>query len=75
MTSTEIKKLLNLSRKEKIKIVQTLWDDIVKDQGTEKIPKEHIKILNERIGRIKSGETGFKDWETIKKKYLDGKSI
>jgi hypothetical protein len=40
----------------------------IKDENTE-IPIEHKKLLDERLRRIKSGETTFKNWDLIKKKY------
>lgn len=30
---------------------------------------EHLTIVSERVIRIKSDKTKFKDWETLKNKY------
>ena len=32
-------------------------------------PKEHQKILEERLKKIESGETTFRSWDVIKQKY------
>ena len=30
---------------------------------------EHVDLLDERLRKIDNGETSFKDWDLIKKKY------
>jgi putative addiction module component (TIGR02574 family) len=69
MTTAEIKKILKLPKSQKIKLVQTIWDDIAHQSGTEPVSKEHAKILNERIALIKNGKAKFRDWEEVKKKF------
>ena len=75
MNSTELKKLLNLSRKEKIKLVQTLWDNIASEQNAVSFPAEHAEYLEKRIERITSGKTKFKNWNDVKKKYLESTNL
>jgi len=33
------------------------------------LPAEHKDLLDKRLQRIKNGETNFKNWDLIKKKY------
>jgi putative addiction module component (TIGR02574 family) len=61
--------LHKLSVKDKIKVVQTLWDDIAGEQAIESISEEHKKILEQRIKKISSGNSKFKNWSEIQDKY------
>ena len=38
------------------------------------LPIEHIKLLDERLKRVKEGKTSIKNWDFIKKKY-EGKVL
>ena len=69
MTKNQMTDLHKLSVKEKIKIVQTLWDDIAKEQSMETLSTEHKKILDERIHKINSGNAHFKSWSEVQNKY------
>ena len=69
MTRLQMDNLHKLSVKDKIKVVQTLWDDIAKEQSLDTIPPDHKKILDERIQKIDSGNAQFKPWSEIQNKY------
>lgn len=69
MTRLQISELRKLSVKDKIKIVQTLWDDIANEQSLEGLPASHKKILDERLQKIGSKNGVFKSWSEIKSKY------
>jgi putative addiction module component (TIGR02574 family) len=69
MTKTQMSELHKLSVKEKIKVVQALWDDIAREQSIGDIPPEHKKILDERILKIEAGNGQFKPWTEVQKKY------
>ena len=69
MTKHQMTDLHKLSVKDKIKVVQTLWDDIAKEQSIETLSSEHKKILDERIQKINSGNAGFKSWSEVQNKY------
>ena len=38
-------------------------------EGLNELPVEHSDLLEKRLERIQNGETTFKQWELIKKKY------
>ena len=61
----QMSELRKLSVKEKLKVVQTLWDDITKDHSIEGLPAAHKKILDERLHKITSGSALFKPWAEI----------
>ena len=69
MTKLQMSELHKLSVKDKIKVVQTLWDDIAKDQLVHGLPAEHKIILNERLQMIASGKGHFKPWSEVQDKY------
>ena len=69
MTRLQMSELRKLSVKDKLKVVQTLWDDIAKDQSIEGLPAAHKKILDERLDKIGAGDANFKSWTEIQKKY------
>jgi putative addiction module component (TIGR02574 family) len=69
MTKLQLADLHKLSVKDKIKVVQTLWDDIAKEQSIETLTLEHKKILDERIQKINSGNAQFRSWSDVQNKY------
>jgi putative addiction module component (TIGR02574 family) len=70
MTRLQMSELHKLSVKDKIKIVQTLWDDIAKEQSIDGLPEDHKKILDERLHKITSGNALFKPWSEVQIKLL-----
>ena len=55
-----INTLHKLERKEKIRIVQLLWDDIANDHDYTYVSSEHKKILDDRINHLERGIANFK---------------
>ena len=71
MTRLQMAELHKLSVKDKIKVVQTLWDDIAKEQSIEGLPETHKKILNERLRKIDAGNAILKQWSDVQTKYRE----
>jgi hypothetical protein len=69
MTKQQMSELHKLSKKDKIKVVQALWNDIAGDQSIDTLPLEHKKILDERIQKIITGNALFKPWSEVQNKY------
>lgn len=69
MTKHQMTDLHKLSVKDKIKVVQALWDDIAREQSIDNIPVEHKRILDQRIKMIDSGSSQFKPWSEVQNKY------
>ena len=69
MTSIQMSELHKLSVKDKIEVVQSLWDDIAKEQSIEDLPESHQKILNERIQIIADSKAIYKPWSAVQKKF------
>jgi len=71
MTRLQMSELHKLSVKDKIKVVQSLWDDIAKEQSIEGLPEAHKKILNERLRKIDAGNAILKQWSEVQTKYRE----
>jgi putative addiction module component (TIGR02574 family) len=69
MTKGQLEELQKLSTKEKIKVVQFLWDDIAEEQTMQKVPLSHKRVLDARLKAIRSEETDFTSWKDIRSKY------
>ena len=69
MTKLQMTELHKLSVKDKLKVVQTLWDDIAEEQAIDSLPAEHKRILEERLQKINSGKAVFKPWSEIQAKF------
>ena len=51
---------------DKIKTMETLWDDLCRKAEDMPSPAWHGEILKEREERIKQGKEKFTDWEEAK---------
>ena len=69
MTELQMAELHKLSVKDKIKVVQVLWDDIAEGQSIDTLSAEHKRILEERLKKIDSGKADFKPWTEIQAKF------
>ena len=56
---------------DKIKTMETLWDDLCRKAEDMPSPEWHGEILREREERVKQGKEGFTAWEEAKKEYAD----
>ena len=60
------KEIQNLSKIEKISIMEKIWADLTKNEESIEIPNWHIQTLEETENRIKEGKEHFLDWESAK---------
>jgi putative addiction module component (TIGR02574 family) len=58
--------ITSLSSREKLQLMEALWDDMRQKAGESVIPKDHQKILEARWVRVQSGETELLEWDDIK---------
>mgnify|MGYP003549644352 CR=1 FL=1 len=60
--------LEKMSIEEKIRTMETIWDDLCRKADSISSPSCHEEVLNEREERIKKGgEEEFIDWRCAKK--------
>lgn len=71
MNKIQMAELHKLPVKDKIKVVQALWDDIATEQSIDTLPAEHKRILQERLNNIETGNAVFSSWTEVQKKYMD----
>jgi hypothetical protein len=57
----------HLSREEKLRIMEALWEDLSKDEDQIESPGWHQKVLQETETRLATGDEKIVDWETGKK--------
>lgn len=55
-----------LSREEKLRIMEAIWEDLSREQGQVESPAWHREALDETGRRLKSGQEGIKDWAEAK---------
>src|SRR5208283_886156 len=52
---------------EKLRVMETLWSDLTRDEEQFESPEWHGEVLRERAARVKQGKESFMDWETAKR--------
>jgi hypothetical protein len=52
---------------EKLRVMETLWNDLTRNSDQFESPEWHGEVLRERVARVKHGKESFMDWETAKK--------
>jgi hypothetical protein len=62
-----------LTRSEKLRMMEALWDDLVHDKTVLASPAWHGDALKEAEQAQVSGQADFIDWETAKQNLRDGK--
>ncbi len=63
MTSMEIQ---NMSLRERLQVMELLWDSIIKDENKIESPNWHDDVLKERKAKIDKNESGFISLEELK---------
>ena len=62
--------LHQLPLKEKLFVMEALWDDLSQTEDQLPVPQWHWDILDEREAAIASGTAAFIDWEDAKQDIL-----
>lgn len=60
-----------MSTEEKIQAMESIWDDLCKNEESLPSPLWHGELLQEREEKIKKGNVKFVDWEKAKKHIHD----
>ncbi|MBS3809571.1 MAG: addiction module protein [Desulfobacterales bacterium] len=56
----------NLSKEEKLRVMEAIWEDLSRDEETVESPDWHRQALQETKGRFNSGEEAAIDWHQAK---------
>jgi hypothetical protein len=57
--------LAKLSLREKLQLMEAIWEDLRGRVDAMEVPAEHRRILDERRSRIASGEATLLDWDQV----------
>lgn len=57
----------NLTRAEKLQMMEALWDDLARDSVTLSSPEWHAQALKEAEQAVADNRAGFVSWEAAKK--------
>ncbi len=63
--------LKQMSAEEKIRIMESIWDDLCATAGSTLSPDWHGHVLADREAAVLAGEHEVMDWEAAKKKIAD----
>jgi putative addiction module component (TIGR02574 family) len=66
-----IAELRKLSRDEKLKIIETLWGDLARDEESFKSPAWHAEELRKTETDLAAGRVEVLDWEAAKKELRE----
>ncbi len=59
-----------LSRVEKLRMMEALWDDLSRDESSLASPAWHADALREAEESLASGDASFIDWDQARKMLL-----
>ena len=57
--AVNIEELKNMSRTERIRTMEALWDSLIEDESEIESPDWHRDVLEDRKRKIESGEAAF----------------
>ncbi|MGM0588701.1 MAG: addiction module protein [Bacteroidota bacterium] len=70
MEKTLINKLSQLSKNEKLLLVEALWDSIASEPEELDVPDHHKSILEQRLKTLGEDKKNGSSWKEIRQKYL-----
>jgi len=63
----------NLTKKEKLRLMHAIWENLVKDENQIESPEWHEEVLRDTEKRLRSGKERVIDWrdakEELKKRF------
>ena len=62
----------NLSRIEKLQIMEQLWDELSRSPNDVESPAWHADALHEAENAVAKGGADFQDWEQVKERLRQG---
>lgn len=62
--------LSEMTRAEKLRIMEELWDDLCRSPEGVPSPAWHGEVLAARADRVAKGEAEFRDWAVVKERLL-----
>ena len=59
----------HLSREEKLRVMEAIWEDLLNEEEQIESPDWHKKALQETEHRLSSGQEKIVDWQDAKKEF------
>ncbi len=66
MITVEMKKVLNMPRREKLQMMEMLWEDLSRKAAEQETPDWHRQALRETEQRVASGDEVVINWADAK---------
>ena len=60
--------LAKMTLAQKLDLIETLWDDISKDEKALESPSWHAEVLQDRQKALETGKASARDWEEAKER-------
>ena len=61
----------HLSREDKLRVMETIWEDLSREDEKVESPIWHQEALQETERRLKLGEEKVTDWHSVKKELRE----
>jgi putative addiction module component (TIGR02574 family) len=58
--------LAQMTVSEKLHVIETIWEDLARDESQVESPDWHSRELHDREQRLQAGTESVLDWETAK---------
>jgi hypothetical protein len=68
---TAIDQIHQMPLREKLLVMEAIWDDISREEGNIEVPQWHKDTLDERERMLKDGKAQIIDWEEAKKQIKE----
>ena len=62
-----LEEIYRLSLREKLLVMEAIWEDISRDEQKVEVPQWHKEVLDERERLLAEGKAQFVDWEDAKR--------
>jgi len=60
--------LTKLTLAQKLDLIETLWDDIIRDEKALESPRWHEEVLQDRQKALEAGKVSVSDWDEAKER-------
>jgi putative addiction module component (TIGR02574 family) len=60
----------SMSTAEKVRLLETVWDSLCRENGDPQSPEWHRSVLEERSRRLESGQATVSAWNEAKARLL-----
>ena len=62
-----LEEIYQLSLREKLLVMEAIWEDISRDEQKLEVPQWHKEVLDERERLLAEGKAQFLEWEDAKR--------